>query len=126
MLGTQTLVAFVATTDATRARAFYERTLGLELLSDDPFALVFDANGTTIRIQRVDEFQPHPFTALGWTVADIDAVIASLKQSGVSCERFPGMDQDVNGIWASPSGARIAWFKDPAGNILSVLEEGSM
>jgi len=122
MLGTQTLIAFVATTDSARARAFYERTLGLDLVSDDPFALVFDANGTMIRVQKVEAFEPQPFTALGWTVTDIDAVVAALTQKGVSCERFPGMDQDTRGIWASPSGARIAWFKDPDGNVLSLTE----
>jgi len=122
MLGEQTLVAFVATTDATRARAFYEETLGLALISDDPHALVFDANGTTIRVQKVASFQPHPFTALGWTVDDVKAVVTMLKQKNVSCERFPGMDQDAHGVWASASGARIAWFKDPDGNVLSLTE----
>jgi len=122
MLGTQTLIAFVATTDSVRARAFYERTLGLELVADEPFALVFNAKGSTIRIQKVEAFQPHPFTALGWKVTDIDAVVDALKQKDVSCERFPGMDQDARGIWASPGGARVAWFKDPDGNVLSLTE----
>ncbi len=122
MLGKQTLVAFVATTDAARARAFYEDTLGLSLVSSDPFALVFDAHGTTIRVQKVAAFQPQPFTALGWTVDDINAVVAALSQKDVTCERFPGMNQDAHGIWASPSGARVAWFKDPDGNVLSLTE----
>jgi catechol 2,3-dioxygenase-like lactoylglutathione lyase family enzyme len=122
MLGKQTLVAFVATTDSARARAFYEGTLGLSLLSDDPYALVFDANGTTIRIQKLAAFRPHPFTTLGWTVDDIKALVAALAQRGVACERFPGMDQDAQGVWASPSGARVAWFKDPDGNLLSLTE----
>ena len=122
MLGKQTLVAFVATTDAARARAFYEKTLGLRLVSDDPYALVFDANGTTIRLQKVETLAPHPFTALGWTVDDINAVVAALQRKDVICERFPGMDQDAHGVWASPSGARVAWFKDPDGNVLSLTE----
>jgi len=122
MLGKQTLVAFVATRDAARARAFYEETLGLSLLHQDPFALVFDANGTTIRVQKVERFEPQPFTALGWTVDEINAVIAQLQQKNVTCERFPGMDQDARGVWVSPSGARIAWFKDPDGNVLSLTE----
>jgi len=122
MLGKQTLVAFVATTDAARARAFYEKTLGLALVSDDPYALVFDANGTTIRLQKVEAFAPQPFTALGWTVDDINAVVAALQQKDVICERFPGMAQDAHGVWASPSGARVAWFKDPDGNVLSLTE----
>jgi catechol 2,3-dioxygenase-like lactoylglutathione lyase family enzyme len=122
MLGKQTLVAFVATTDAARARAFYEETLGLSLVSDDAHALVFNANGTTIRLEKVERLQPQPFTALGWTVDDINAIVAGLKRKNVTCERFPGMDQDAHGVWASPSGARVAWFKDPDGNLLSLTE----
>ncbi|HEY0465754.1 MAG TPA: VOC family protein [Polyangiaceae bacterium] len=108
MLDKQNLVAFIATSDPDRARAFYEKTLGLTLVSDDPFALVFDANGTTIRLQKVSGFKPQPFTALGWTVDDINAVVAALQRNDVSCEHFPGMDQDAQGVWASPSGARVA------------------
>ena len=122
MLGNQTVIAFVATTNSEHSRTFYERTLGLQLVSDDAFALVFDANGTMIRVQKVGAFQPQPFTALGFRVDDINAVVAALKQKQVDCERFPGMDQDAHGIWASPSGARIAWFKDPDGNVLSLTE----
>lgn len=122
MLGKQTLVAFVATTDAERSRRFYERTLGLQLVSDEPFALVFNANGVMIRVQKVPAFQAQPFTALGWAVDDINAVVAELKQQDIHCERYPGMAQDARGIWASPSGARIAWIKDPDGNVLSFTE----
>jgi catechol 2,3-dioxygenase-like lactoylglutathione lyase family enzyme len=122
MLGNQTLIAFVATANAEHSRTFYERTLGLRLVSDDAFSLVFDAHGTMIRVQKVAAFQPHPFTALGFRVDDIDGVVAALEQKGVDCERFPGMDQDAHGIWASPSGARVAWFKDPDGNVLSITE----
>lgn len=122
MLGNQTLIAFVATADSEQSRTFYERMLGLHLVSDDAFALVFNANGTMLRVQKVAEFRPQPFTALGFRVDDINAVVAALKQKHIDCERFPGMDQDAHGIWASPSGARIAWFKDPDGNVLSVTE----
>ena len=122
MLGNQTLIAFIATQDSEHSRTFYERTLGLQLVSDDAFALVFNANGTTIRVQKVAAFRPQPFTALGFRVDDLNAVVAALKQKHIACERFPGMTQDADGIWASPSGARIAWFKDPDGNVLSVTE----
>jgi len=122
MLGNQTLIAFVATQDSEQSRTFYQRTLGLQLVSDDAFALVFNANGTMLRVQKVAEFRPQPFTALGFRVGDINAVVAALKQKQIACERFPGMAQDADGIWASPSGARIAWFKDPDGNVLSVTE----
>jgi len=122
MLGNQTLVAFIATSDAARARSFYEDTLELRLVSLDPYALVFDANGTTIRIQKVDGLKPQPFTALGWTVDDIESVVTALNEKRVACERFPGMDQDGLGVWLAPSGARVAWFKDPDGNLLSITQ----
>jgi len=122
MFGRQKLMAFVGTSDGERARAFYEGTLGLAVTSDDGFALAVDANGTMLRIQKVGPFKPHPFTSLGWDVKDIDAVVASLEERGVVFERFAGMDQDERGIWSAPSGARVAWFKDPDGNTLSITQ----
>ena len=122
MFGRQKLMAFVGTSDGERARAFYEWTLGLAVTSDDGFALAVDANGTMLRIQKVGSFTPHPFTSLGWDVKDIDAVVASLEERGVVFERFAGMDQDERGIWSAPSGARVAWFKDPDGNTLSITQ----
>lgn len=122
MVAKHPLVAFVATTKAARARTFYEQTLGLRLVSDDPFAIVFDAAGTTLRIQKVDAFAPHPFTALGWQVPDIDATVDELAKRAVRFERYPGMDQDQRGVWQAPGGARIAWFKDPDGNTLSLTQ----
>ena len=121
MLGNDPIVAFVATTDGARARRFYEQVLGLRLISDEPWALVFDAAGTTFRIQKVDSFEPHPFTALGWQVPDIDATVKELARREVRFERFGGMEQDDTGIWRSPTGARVAWFKDPDGNILAIV-----
>jgi catechol 2,3-dioxygenase-like lactoylglutathione lyase family enzyme len=122
MLRRHDLVAFLATRDAARARAFYEGVLGLTLLEDTAFAVVLDAHGTTLRIQKVEDFQPHPFTALGWHVHGIDQVVDQLAKKMVALERYPGMEQDARGIWQSPSGARVAWFKDPDGNTLSITE----
>jgi catechol 2,3-dioxygenase-like lactoylglutathione lyase family enzyme len=122
MLDKQEIVAFIATRDPKGARKFYEDVLGLSLVSDDPYALVFEANGTTIRIQKVDDFEPQGFTVLGWQTKNIDEVVESLAKRKVKLERFPGMDQDKRGIWSSPSGARVAWFKDPDGNTLSLTE----
>jgi catechol 2,3-dioxygenase-like lactoylglutathione lyase family enzyme len=119
------LVAFVATKDAPKARHFYKEILGLPLVSDEPWALVFDAHGTTLRVQKVDAFEPLPFTSLGWEVRDIDEAVTALANQGVRFERFPGMDQDATGVWASPSGARVDWFKDPDGNTLSVTQPAS-
>ncbi len=122
MLDTSALVAFVATRDGARSRAFYEKTLQLRLLSDDPYALSFDANGTPLRVQKVDDFTPQPFTVIGWTVPSLDEAVKTLVDRGVRFERYPGMDQDAFGIWSAPGGARVAWFKDPDGNTLSLTE----
>ncbi len=122
MLNTSDVIAFVATTNAERARAFYEGTLGLTLLEDNPFAVVFDAHGVMLRVQKVQSFDPAPHTTLGWNVADIRQTIADLAQKGVVFDRYPGLPQDDLGIWSSPSGARIAWFKDPDGNVLSLTQ----
>jgi catechol 2,3-dioxygenase-like lactoylglutathione lyase family enzyme len=116
------LVAFIPTRDAERSRAFYESTLGLRVVADTPFALILDSRGTTIRIQKVETFAPHPFTALGWTVVDIVATMAELRGRGVAFERYASMPQDESGIWTTPDGTRVAWFKDPDGNTLAVSE----
>ena len=122
MLGDSELVAFLATTDAARARAFYEGVLGLRLVSDDPFAVVFSVRGVELRLQKVPQLNPQPHTALGWSVAGIDKLVRDIALRGAKFERFPPMEQDAAGIWQSPSGARIAWLKDPDGNLLSLTE----
>ena len=124
ILGASKLVAFAATTDAAKARAFYEGVLGLRLVSDDaPFALVFDANGTMLRVTSVQERTPVPFTVLGWDVAAIETTVERLAAAGVEFLRYPGLNEDDRlGIWRSPSGARIAWFHDPDGNVLSLTQ----
>jgi len=116
------LIAFVATKNAAVARKFYTETLGLKFVSDDPFATVFDVNGTMLRVQKVNELTPARHTALGWAVPDIAARVKELTEAGIHFERFVGLPQDKLGIWTSPSGAKIAWFKDPDGNILSLTQ----
>jgi predicted enzyme related to lactoylglutathione lyase len=117
-----TIIAFLATAQARRARTFYQSVVGLRLVADDPFALVFDANGVMVRIQKVETVSPAAYTALGWKVADIAAKIRSLSAKGVEVERYGGLEQDDLGVWTSPNGARIAWFKDPDGHILSLTQ----
>jgi catechol 2,3-dioxygenase-like lactoylglutathione lyase family enzyme len=123
VLHSSDVIAFVATTDPERARRFYEAALGLPLLRDEPFALVFDANGTTLRVQKVRELHPAPYMILGWKVPDVRATVSSLEARGIRFERYPGLVQDDVGVWTSPSGARVAWFKDPDGHILSLTQE---
>jgi catechol 2,3-dioxygenase-like lactoylglutathione lyase family enzyme len=122
ILASAPLIAFLATADAARARTFYTGTLGLRLVEDSPFALVFDVMGTMLRIQKVAALTPHPFTVLGWQVDDVAAAVRELVGRGVTFNRYDGLDQDGVGIWTSPAGARIAWFSDPDGNVLSLTE----
>ena len=124
MLNDSSIIAFVATQKPEASRDFYVRVLGLRLVEDNPFAIVFDVAGTMLRIQKVQQHTPAPFTALGWRVDDIDATVAGLAQRGVSMERFPGLEQDAAGVWVSPNDARIAWFRDPDGNLLSLTQFG--
>lgn len=120
MLGTSKLAAFVATAKPAEARAFYEGVLGLTLVSDEEYAIVFDANGTTLRIQKAGDFTPLPFTSLGWHVDDIEAAISELRERGVTFEQYPWMPEGSNGIMTFPNSAKVAWFKDPDGNLLSL------
>jgi catechol 2,3-dioxygenase-like lactoylglutathione lyase family enzyme len=123
MLADAPVTAFVATARPADARAFYADVLGLRLLHEDQFALEFVAGGTSLRIAKVEQLQPAGYTVLGWQVPDIHAAVADLMARGVVFERFPAfMQQDAQGVWAAPGGARVAWFKDPDGNTLSVTQ----
>jgi catechol 2,3-dioxygenase-like lactoylglutathione lyase family enzyme len=122
MLGAINIVAFVPTRDSGKARAFYEGVLGLRFIKDDGFALVLDANGIMVRVAKAPEFKPAPFTILGWQVTDIEKVVTALQEKGVHFEIFGFLEQDKLGIWTAPSGDKVAWFKDPDGNVLSVSE----
>ena len=122
MLPRSRLMAFVATTDAERAKEFYEHVLGLTLVEEGPFALVFDADGTELRIQKVDAVLVPGYTVLGWEVESISAAVRKLGPRGVTFERYPGLDQDELGIWRSPDGHQVAWFRDPDGHVLSLTQ----
>jgi catechol 2,3-dioxygenase-like lactoylglutathione lyase family enzyme len=121
-LGSSDLIAFVPTKDMSKARPFYERVLGLPLEGESPVACAFRANGVLLRLIVVEQLTPFPFTLLGWTVADIAAAAAGLTARGVAFERFEGVEQDELGVWRSPGGAQVAWFKDPDGNTLSLTQ----
>jgi catechol 2,3-dioxygenase-like lactoylglutathione lyase family enzyme len=121
-LGSHGLIAFVATADGAQAKAFYEGALGLSLVTDDEWALVFDVRGTMLRIQKVAAVTPAPYTALGWQIPDIAGAVAALASRGVRFELYPPMPQDEAGIWTTPGGSKVAWFKDPDGNLLSLTQ----
>jgi catechol 2,3-dioxygenase-like lactoylglutathione lyase family enzyme len=123
MLGECPVIAMIATTQPDRAKTFYSDVLGLNLIEDGWFALAYVAGGTRLHIQKVKEFTPLPFTAIGWTVDDIVATASALGDKGVRFERFPGMEQDSAGIRTTPDrAAKICWFKDPDGNTLSLTQ----
>ena len=122
MLAQDPIMAFVATTNADRARAFYGETLGLRLVADEPYALVFDAGGTMLRVQKVEAMTPSRHTVLGWNVSDMGAALAELGGRGVTFERYGFIPQDERGVWTTDGGAQIAWFQDPDGNTLSLTQ----
>jgi catechol 2,3-dioxygenase-like lactoylglutathione lyase family enzyme len=123
MLGKFNIVAFVPIKDPAKAQTFYEETLGLRFVKDDGFALLFDANGIMVRMAKVPgEFKPVHFTILGWEVSDIEKTVTSLQEKGVKFETIGYFKQDELGIWTAPTGDKVAWFKDPDGNTLSVSQ----
>jgi catechol 2,3-dioxygenase-like lactoylglutathione lyase family enzyme len=125
VLDSSDVIAFAASTDLERSRAFYEAALGLRLVEQTPYACVFDANGTMLRITAVPNVAKPGYTVLGWRVGDIDLVSAELRGRGVAFIRYDGMEQDDAAIWTTPAGDRVAWFTDPDGNTLSLTQFAS-
>jgi catechol 2,3-dioxygenase-like lactoylglutathione lyase family enzyme len=115
-------ILFLATANAERARAFYERVLGLEFVADEPPALVFRVGDAMLRIQKVEHVHAAPYTALGWIVSDIRRTVRELSAADVVFQRYEGMNQDSDSIWQSPGGALVAWFRDPDGHVLSLTQ----
>jgi catechol 2,3-dioxygenase-like lactoylglutathione lyase family enzyme len=117
------IIGFVTIVDVARAKEFYRDTLGLQLMSEEPpFALVFDANGIMLRLGMGKELPSTSGTVLGWQVPDATRAVSDLQQAGVRFERYDHMQQDELGIWTAPTGAKVAWFKDPDGNVLSISQ----
>jgi catechol 2,3-dioxygenase-like lactoylglutathione lyase family enzyme len=117
-----TPTAFIPTTDPVRAKRFYVEVLGLDFVEESPFAVVVRSGQTTIRITPVEKPSTVSHTILGWTVPDIAAVLAGVVSRGVTPLRFDGLDQNEQGVWQSPSGAKVVWFSDPDRNTLSLTE----
>ncbi len=122
MLNNEKIMSFVGVSDADKARVFYRDTLGLSLVSEDGFALAFGVGGVILRVTLVNEVRPQPYTVLGWQVKDATTTARALAKAGVPLERYAHVPQDDDGIWTAPGGAKIAWFKDPDGNILSIAQ----
>ena len=117
-----TPMLFVATTNSKRSRKFYEEALGLEVVADEPYALVFRSGRFQLRIQKVKHKPSISYTVLGWAVTDIRKTVRRLSKAGVEFMRYDGLDQDADGVWRAPGGARVAWFRDPDDNTLSLTE----
>jgi catechol 2,3-dioxygenase-like lactoylglutathione lyase family enzyme len=122
MLSAGKLIGFVPTTDSKRSRKFYEDKLGFKFLSDDQFALVMQAGESMIRIAKAGKFIPAQYTVMGWEVTDIEAVVKWLNGRGVTCEKYPFVQDQKQGIWTTPNGDKVAWLKDPDGNVLSLSQ----
>jgi catechol 2,3-dioxygenase-like lactoylglutathione lyase family enzyme len=122
MLAASKLIGFVPTKDSNRARDFYESKLGFQFVSDDQFALVMQAGDSIIRIAKAANFTPVQYTVMGWEVTDIEAVVMWLNGRGVTFEKYPFVEDRKLGIWTTPNGDRVAWFKDPDGNVLSLSQ----
>lgn len=122
MLASGRIAGFVPTKDAAQARDFYENKLGLEFVSDDQFALVMRSGQNMVRVVKGAKFTPAQYTVLGWEVADITTVVTWLSQRGVVFEKYPFAQDQQLGIWTTPNGDKVAWFKDPDGNVLSVSQ----
>jgi len=122
MLASGKLVGFVPTKDSTRAREFYEGKLGFRFVSDDQFALVMQAGESMIRIAKAKDFTPAHYTVMGWEVTDVEAMVKWLNKRGVKFEKYPFVEDRELGIWTTPNGDKVAWFKDPDGNVLSLSQ----
>lgn len=116
------IVGFVPTRDSKKARSFYEGKLGFQFVSDDQFALVVKGNGNTIRIAKGADFKPASYTVLGWEVKNIESTVKALKKNGVEFESYPFIQDRKLMIWTTPNGDKVAWFKDPDWNVLSVSQ----
>lgn len=125
MLEGHPFVSFLPIADAARAKAFYCDLLGLPLRQEDQFAVVVDAGGAQLRLAVVQQVPDPVGTNAGWLVSDLNATVSELTDAGVVFERFTGMEQDVNGVWRSPGGSAVAWFRDPDGNRLSLSQATS-
>ena len=122
MLSSAKLIGFVPTTDSERSRKFYEDKLGFKFVSDDQFALVMQAGESMIRIAKAGKYTPAQYTVMGWEVTDIEAMVQWLNERGVKFEKYPFVQDQKSGIWTTPNGDKVAWFKDPDGNVLSLSQ----
>lgn len=112
-----------AVRDLAAARTFYADTLGLDVKHDTDLDLLqLSTDGGTVMVYPKPDHTPATYTVLNFTVPDIAAAVDGLAAEGVDFERYDGFDQDDKGIARPPQGPAIAWFTDPSGNILAVMQ----
>lgn len=122
MLSQSKLQSIIWTARLADAEAFYRDVLGLAVKAKSDGALVFDVNGGDLRVSPVPSTRPSEHTVLGFAVADVDRTVECLQGKGVELERFAGFPHASNGVLTTPDGSRVAWFRDPDGNLLSVVQ----
>ncbi len=122
MLETSEAVAFLPSRDLERSERFFQGVLNLGVVSRSSFASVFQVGGGTLRVTKVDDLRPQPFTVFGWLVADLRGVICELRDREIPMIRYGGLDQDDDSIWTTPNGDLVAWFLDPDANVLSLTQ----
>jgi catechol 2,3-dioxygenase-like lactoylglutathione lyase family enzyme len=126
MLGDSHAFAGFSTDDLGKTRDFYARTLGLEVSEAHGMLTLHFAGGGQVIVYPKDGHQPATYTVLNFPVKDIDRAVDGLLAAGVKLERYEGFNQDERGIARPPKpeyGPPIAWFKDPGGNIIAVVQE---
>jgi catechol 2,3-dioxygenase-like lactoylglutathione lyase family enzyme len=122
MLASSKLQTIVLSSRLAEAEKFYGDVLGLKLKGKSHGALVYDVGGADLRVSPVPSTQPSPHTVLGFAVADLSAVMNTLSMRGVEWERFAHFPQDAAGVFVAPDGAKVAWFRDQDGNLLSLVQ----
>lgn len=118
-------MGFVTASDLDAARAFYGDLLGLQRVASTPVGDVYDVRGASLCVVRVNHVAPSLETVHGWDVDDLAQTVAQLRGAGIELVDYPGLEQDADRIWTSPSGTRVAWFRDPAGHVLAVIQRST-
>lgn len=121
MLTDCVIQAIVSTAQPEKAKAFYGETLGLKLLSEDQFALMFVGKIGILRVAKAPGVVPSTGAVLGFMVPDVPGAAAALTAKGVRIERYAFLTQDEQGVWTAPDGTKVCWFRDPDLNLLSLI-----
>ena len=122
MLQEPRITSILPSSNLEQSKEFFESKIGLQIISEDPYGVELEGLDSVLRLSLVQQFTPQAFTVLGFKVSDISLEVKSLTSKGVIFENYDSLDQDELGIWTSPSNAKVAWFKDPEGNVLSLTQ----